>query len=167
MDTLQLAYALSEAVAPHAYALGVFPRDMIPPHPCTYPSCLIANTDASTAPGKHWTAFYFESPYHVEFFDSFGHTPCTYAFHIPTQASNTLQYQSNFSVVCGQFCIYYLYYRARGLSLCDIQSMFTALHPDLNDSKVNCFAHKILSLPHLHNPAPCYCKQSCCSRAHA
>lgn len=163
MDSLQLATALPEAVSPHAHALGIYPRDLIPLRPCTYPSCFIANTDVEGRPGAHWIAYYFESPYHTEFFDSFGHTPSAYAFPLIAHTHNMLQFQSDFSVLCGQFCIYYLYYRSRGLCLKDIQSMLSSSRHEFNDKKVNCFSHKILDLPHLFNVAPCYCKQSCCS----
>lgn len=164
MDSIQLARALPDAVSPHSRPLGIYPRNLIPTRPSTYPSCFIANTDVSGRPGRHWIAFYFESPFHIEFFDSFGHTPSAYAFPLLCHAHNSLQLQSDFSLVCGQFCIFYLYYRSRGLSLKNIQSMLCPTQQVYNDIKVNCFSHKLFDLPHLFNFAPCYCKQSCCSR---
>lgn len=167
MDSLQLASALPDAVSPHAFPLGVFPRDKIPSRPCKYPSCFIANTDVSDKPGTHWIAYFMDSPYHTEFFDSFGHTPSTYDFSLIANQCNSLQFQSDFSLLCGQFCIYYLYHRSRGITLPEIQTMLSSSQHLINDKKVNCFAHKLFSLPHLFNSAPCYCKQSCCSRRHA
>ncbi len=160
---MQLSIALQHAVVPHCYALGIFSRDTIPIPHC-YPSCLIANSDSSYEHGTHWLALFFESPYHTEFFDRYGLMPFVYGINYLPNKFNNQCFQSERSTVCGQFCLYYLYYRCRGLSLSDVQSNLNSCAPLLNDHKVNCFVHKYFQIPHFHSPIPCYCIQSCCAR---
>ena len=49
--------------------LGVFPRDRIPSNLTYLPCAYIANTDIIALPGKHWVAFYHDSPANLEFVD--------------------------------------------------------------------------------------------------
>ena len=84
---------------------------------------LSANTDPSTEPGTHWVAFYFPSEEKGESFDSYGQPPEQYRdlfrdFLEPYEWQfNTRKLQSAWSDVCGQYCIFYLSHRARGLSM--------------------------------------------------
>ena len=96
--------------------LGVFPRDKLPTS-VSVSSCLIANTDTLGSPGKHWVAMYKEGN-RFEFFDSYGRK----AFPNNFISTNVYEYNSKvlqnpLSAVCGEYCLYYLYYRSRGESL--------------------------------------------------
>ena len=103
--------------------LGVFARDQIPA--LTYfPCALIVNTDTSDLPGKHWIAFYYESKEKSEFFDSYGHSPDY--FDLNAQTYNETRVQSSISDTCGQFCLYYLLNRCRGVSMTFVVREFSA-----------------------------------------
>ncbi len=153
MNSHQISYALEQAVYPHAYIIGVASIDQLPTISQSYPSCIIVNTSPSYHPGSHWCAYYLESPYHIEFFDSFGFAPSKYRFKLCAHRSNYKKLQSQFSSVCGAYCLFFLYYRCRGLSMSEILSMFITApnmtdHDCLeNDRKVNSFTHKFLKCP--------------------
>ena len=95
--------------------MGVFPRDKIPTS-IGINSCLIANTDTLGSPGKHWVAMYKEGNM-FEFFDSYGRKAFPNDF-ISTNiyAYNSKVLQNPLTSVCGEYCLYYLYYRSRGES---------------------------------------------------
>jgi len=72
----------------------------------------VFNTDCSSKPGTHWLACYYDHPSNtLEFFDSYAQTPSFYNLIIPRNLItrlNEIPLQSEFSTVCGQYCIYYL-----------------------------------------------------------
>ncbi|MEW8543556.1 MAG: hypothetical protein AB2693_08460, partial [Candidatus Thiodiazotropha sp.] len=59
-----------------ASTLGVYAADEIPKY--VRHRGFIANTDASSKPGKLWCAFYFDDRGQSEFFDSYGKPPDYY-----------------------------------------------------------------------------------------
>ena len=79
------------------------------------PLFFVLNTDPSTEPGTHWLACFFDRHSNTsEFFDSYGHDPTFYQLTFPANihvVSNSLQLQSDNSTVCGQYCVFYLYFR--------------------------------------------------------
>jgi len=119
--------------------LGVWPADHLPKASslcnftkqkrCCYGmKCFIANTDPARQPGEHWVAFvcYANRPSVVEFFDSYGYpisyykelaTGCEQAGYFDDACSvvsvnaRTLQHAQ--SVVCGHYCLLFLYLCAR------------------------------------------------------
>jgi len=116
--------------------LGVFARDRIPSNLTHFPCAYVANTDINALPGKHWVAFYHESPTHLEFFDSYGEPPETYDFsispYITTLYYNSFPLQGLHSSVCGQHCIFYLYQRSRRISLrSNLIALSRTANPDL------------------------------------
>ena len=100
---------------------GVYASDRLPEKVDMYPKAYVANVDKSNKPGSHWIAFCFDSPSHVEFFDSLGQSPEPFPFSFVSFLSNNCSkwssneriLQSPFSSVCGHFCIYYIFYRCR------------------------------------------------------
>lgn len=80
--------------------------------PATYPTAYIVNTDPEDRPGQHWTVWIAESPQHWTYFDSYGLSPFT---TFPRFAENvrydTRWLQSQYSLVCGHYCLYYLCHR--------------------------------------------------------
>jgi len=143
--------------------LGVFPRDRIPIHDLTrFPCAYVANTDTHSRPGLHWVAFYHESPTHFEFFDSYGASPDLYGFPLPIKFTgifyNSHSIQGLFSSVCGEHCIFYLYYRSRKFSLHSI--LLTLKLTTMPDKFVRIFAsHLPRSIFHC-----CYPHQICLPR---
>jgi hypothetical protein len=103
--------------------LGVFAFDRMPNPAKIYvysPCCYIVNTDKSSKKGKHWVAFFHLSARSIEFFDSFGNSPESFGFRLPQvlkTVHNKTQVQGDYSRVCGNYCIYFLYYRSHGYTL--------------------------------------------------
>lgn len=131
MNSTQLHRALSLNVHTRKAFLGVFPSDRLPRRIQRYPACFIANVDRSWESGSHWLAFYIPSPHHLEFFDSYGHSPwdfpgaiSNFVRRFPHVNFNPMTLQSNYTAVCGQYCAYFLYSKCRGRSLGDILSYF-------------------------------------------
>ena len=104
---------------------GVFAADRLPKRVSTYPSAYIVNTDPASKPGTHWVAFYFPNKDHGEFFDSYGQTPGFYHRGFENFLNknsyrwtyNHTTLQSLNSSVCGQYCLWYLLHRCRGISI--------------------------------------------------
>jgi len=128
---------------------GVFARNTLPDKIEKYPCGFIANTDPIFKPGKHWVAFYFQSPHEGEFFDSYGRAPMYYNKQFVdflNQNSSVWNYNSEelqnlFSAVCGEYCIFYLMHRSRGVSMNSVVNLFSN-DKILNDEKVYGFIAK-------------------------
>jgi hypothetical protein len=90
----------------------------------------VANTDPSSERGTHWVTFYFPSEEKGEFFDSYGHAPEYYRKSFGDFLKSRAwdfkrrKLQSAWSDVCGQYCIFYLSHRARGLNMSKIVHLF-------------------------------------------
>jgi hypothetical protein len=162
---------MSSRLCKNVHWLGVFARDKVPQianikeYPCTF----IANTDTSNQPGMHWVAFFLDSPYHVEFFDSYGFPSFVYGFTYPVHSYSPLCLQSDKSNVCGHYCIFYVISRSLCRSLTCILSHFSLKDSKRNDIEVRQWLRSILK--HRH-PVPCskpitclnqhcQCKSSC------
>ena len=117
MDSCQLTNTVRQDEIMSEHFLGVFPRDMIPKH--TGNGSLIANTDTSDKPGTHWVAMYKEN-HECEFFDSYGRAPFENNFLEIRTRHNKVKLQSDYSQVCGHYCLYFLYFRSRGNNLNEI-----------------------------------------------
>ena len=118
---------------------GVFSADTLPDHP----RLLVANTDVSTKPGKHWIAIYVDAYGRGEYFDSFGRAPPeTFKHylnkHCRVWTFNRRQLQSIVSSFCGYYCCFYCLFRCRGRDLNRIVNCFTT-DTAFNDSIVHRF----------------------------
>jgi hypothetical protein len=108
---------------------------------------VIVNSDTSDEPGTHWLALFKESGDTVEFFDSYAMPIEFYNTNILNFVStkckflrqSEIQIQSDFSSVCGQFCIFYLVSRANGLNFNDILNEFSEINLSKNNEKVSRF----------------------------
>ena len=100
------------------YFNGVLSYDELPTQ-FAKPGLYIVNTDVSYGPGKHWVCLYIDNK--IEYFDSLGREPDQLLYFIQNQnmeySFNTRQIQNSFSDVCGDYCMLYCYFRARGHSL--------------------------------------------------
>ena len=109
---------------------GVFAADQIPKRVRSYPAGMIINTDPSHLPGEHWLALYFPSAKEVEFFDSYGFPPVVYGDHFAKALKdkqvtrNRKSLQSANSNVCGYYCLFFLYHKARGKTIPQIEKVF-------------------------------------------
>ena len=111
MNTIEISRYLEH----HPNFIGVFPSDKhCLPKISTYPSALIINTDPHQLPGQHWIAIYFLNKNTVEYFNTSGRQPSIKSIikfmykNAKYVIYNTSQLQSDYSMTCGAFCIYYL-----------------------------------------------------------
>ena len=151
MDELTLRRVLSKLLRNSQVTfLGVFPSDHLP---CTSllaaraPCCYIANSDPCTELGSHWLAFFHPTSKSLEFFDSYGKTPAYYGLSIPSSMSvrhNSLQIQSNRSLLCGQWCVLFLFRRAQGTSFSTLIRRLSSLTPSKADALVQTFYSQLI-----------------------
>ena len=157
MNTAQINHALEEDPITNKKFCGVFPSDKLPQTIDKYPCGFVANTDPSTKPGTHWISIYLSSPRKGSWFDSYGKPAEFYggAFtdFLEKQCDewdvNDRKLQSDWSDVCGQYCIFFLSHRARGYSMNKIVQLFGE-NTMLNDAKVSHFVktHFRVSVKH-------------------
>ena len=91
----------------------------------------VVNTDPNYLPGSHWIVIYSHDKT-CEIFDSLGENPINYGVHFSNLLLKYNKYsysikkiQNKFSNTCGMFCIYYIYWKTRGLGLNEIVSTFS------------------------------------------
>ena len=102
------------------------------------------NTEESHLPGKHWIAFWFESPVYGEFFDSYGNQPTFYRKEFEETLRHSVRHylynnvvlQSSDSKTCGLYAVMYLISKAKGYSMKKIQSFFNKKDKSWNDQLV-------------------------------
>jgi hypothetical protein len=115
---------LTDFMEKRGLGFAVISADEIPRYPVQKPNGLIANTDPSNLPGKHWVCFYLPKRGPVEFFDSLGHSPEYYhslfrSFLIangPIYLHNIGRLQDYGSPYCGEYCLDFLMQRVKGVS---------------------------------------------------
>ena len=88
----------------------------------SYPSSFVINLDPSYKPGSHWVAVYFDKNGVGEYFDSFaGYPPHEIVHFLRSHAKgwqyNHMQVQELHTTTCGQFVVFYIYQKSRGLTL--------------------------------------------------
>ena len=139
MNTAQIDYILKHDKHVAPIFRGVFAKDKLP---CFKYGAYVVNTDTSKDGGSHWVAI-FATHDRFEYFDSYGGEPLPELKQWGKGrkwAYNPIPLQSPFSAVCGQYCIYYLVFRARGLALRTILLDF-GKDPDFNDKIVYDFVN--------------------------
>ena len=140
MNTFQLQCVINCDIEMKNKILGGYAADKIP-KTMQIKSGFIANTDPHQQPGKHWIAFFYDNGV-LECFDSYGHSPDIYSVHLGQFMRtfykikvNKKRIQSNDTVVCGQYCLFYLMCRSRGYSMDEIVNIFNENY-HLNDQFV-------------------------------
>ena len=127
MNTVQIRQILEADPYTRDVFAGVYPRDRLP-RTIKYPSGHVFNTD--TEEGEHWIAIYVDEHGRGEYFDSYGLPPLHRTFlnflnaHCTSWTFNDKQLQELSSKVCGQYCVFFLLHRCRGLSMNTIVNMF-------------------------------------------
>jgi len=114
MNTSELECLLTKVlIGTNTVSLGVRAADQLPD---VWPveSVCIVNTDNADKPGEHWVVYY-HSQSALEFFDSYGLPPSAYPnlTILNVLYYNPISLQSIGSSVCGHYCIFYVYFRAR------------------------------------------------------
>ena len=126
---------------------GIMSSDML--DMCKPNKFYIVNSDPSNKPGKHWFCVYLTSV--PEFFDSLGHSPTYYSKDIerlliqngPDYIYNSQRLQNYDSILCGQYCIYYIIMRAMGYSINGIVNNFSKTHLKCNDQSIITFMNEL------------------------
>lgn len=143
MNTIELLRDLSKFVCTSKGSWGVYAANQLPREKVTRPCLVIANTKSSDSPGEHWTGFFFPAGNKkAEFFDSFGRPPHKKSFmnfihnNSTSFIYNDKKIQGNWSAVCGQYTILFLYFRCRNRSLKKFQKEFNVKTPERNDMKI-------------------------------
>ena len=121
---------------------GVIALDEIPKVKVRNKTVYIVNTDPSYKKGQHWILIWYnEKP---EYFDPLAQFP-------PPQIQESLfltglafyrstrQVQPPFSVKCGEYGLFYAYYRARGYSMEEILQKFYQSLLKFNNLKMSAF----------------------------
>ena len=133
---------------------GIFPRDTLPSRALClkHPSAYVVNTDRSTGPGDHWVCVYFDGMGRAEYFDSFGAPPMFESVvNFITKNSfyphtfNQRLLQSLTSSMCGFYVIFYIFSKADGKTLSDIQSSFFPHNVWGNDRRVESLVQQYIS----------------------
>ena len=115
----------------------------------SFPVALIVNTDKRIDPRKHWVVFCVSSRTKGEFFDSCGNTPSYYSNAFKKFFDRNgikLMYkdkrlQGYDSSVCGQYCVYYLLQRCRGMGMKFVVEPFTQNYAN-NDQFVYSYVNR-------------------------
>lgn len=174
MNTLEIERYLKSNCATRKYFRGVYSIDNIPKKIYKKtPFCMIVNTDPSFLPGTHWLACWVEkTPKCSEFFDSFGRSPNydeilkLFRNYSNCVIFNNHQLQSDFSEICGQFCLLYLLFKCEMWSMRKFVSIFSKVDKIKNDSNVEKLFQKYYSQCRLSKSKSCVKRgavQKCCS----
>ena len=92
----------------------------------------IVNNEPSTMDGLHWMAIVLSDSFQPnEFFDSFGENPNFYNQKMADILGSNCIYnnkilQSDYSNICGLYCIYYLFKHKNDMSMSNITSVFSS-----------------------------------------
>jgi hypothetical protein len=130
---------------------GILSLDQIPTR-LSYKNFFICNTAKSTEIGEHWFVIFKSQRNCLELFDSLGVTEekenaIVQNIRINTKflTFNQTQFQSNDSISCGKFCIYFLIHRFHNLDLDFEEFLDEFFGPDteVNENKVNKFCAAI------------------------
>ena len=153
MNTQQLKKVMDSDRKCKDQFVGVFASDELPRRINKFPAALIANVDKSSMPGSHWVAIYINQDQKGQYFDSYGVGPrqnkmfferflknnCT------TWDFNPKVLQGQYSAVCGQYCLFYLLHKCRGIPLKEILKCFSDNRFE-NDAFVNHFIREKFAL---------------------
>jgi len=128
MNTEQIQCAINKDKCLSSHIKGVFSPDTLPKIVNMYPSAYICNTEDSHLPGKHWVVFWFQSPSHVEFYDSFGKLPQQYSEKFETFLNrnavyclyNNVPVQREDADTCGYHILFYLLMKCNNVKMITI-----------------------------------------------
>lgn len=149
MNNLQISQAMHQDDITKQIFVGVFAADTLPEK--EYPGAYVCNTDTSNQPGRHWLAFFSPRSGQLESFDSFGRHPGTYSTHISEWVGkdklkfSNVTFQTEDSVVCGNYCIFFILLRAHHVPYDDIITVLTK-NKNINDRFVHKFINKYFNL---------------------
>jgi hypothetical protein len=127
------------------YFRGIVMRDSesLPYEDSKKPGLYILNTDTESGKGEHWCAAFFLEGGRCEFFDPFGSYPSVYEFDeiLSRRESvhnmyNSICMQDIFSKTCGHHCLFFSYFRCRGMPISEILKLYDPADVKKNDEMV-------------------------------
>ena len=151
MDTFQLEVAINRDPVSAKMFGGVKAADRLPSSHSISDKFYIVNNQNSNLSGEHWVVLGLGVV--PEFFDSLGRAPESYQKRFqyflvnygPNYKYNQRRLQNWGSDVCGKYCLFFLYYRSRHISMKNIINLFSS---DLksNDRLVSEFCRKVYGI---------------------
>ena len=150
MNTQQIEDISLTNLEIHRYFSGVYAFDQTP-QIIRFPSSMIINLDPSYLQGSHWVSLCINADGVGFYMDSFGRIPTNIDIirqYCTKWRFNNRQIQPISSLLCGEYCLYFIYWWSRGRSGCDILNDFCS---DLyyNDQLVNTFCKTIFPSQYL------------------
>ena len=101
------------------------------------PGCFVANTETSSQKGQHWVAFWVDEDEKADYFDTMGREPINqYFLHFLAKCNGwdyNKQRVQGLATTCGQYCIFFLLTRAKGLGMQEVVNLFDLSDPAAND----------------------------------
>ena len=142
MNAKQIFQGLKTNQITSKYIRGVFPLNLLEKHGPVVPytdNAYICNTAVDSHPGQHWVAIFIDTNSRGEYFDSYGLPPNpVFARFLNTHCRewiwNDVTFQSPFTAVCGQYCMYFVYCKSCGYSMREIAN--NLLHSEDYDKHV-------------------------------
>lgn len=121
---------------------NVYAANRMPLH-IKVPTYMISNLDTDSMPGSHWVAIHIDRNRFGQYFDSYGRPPTGYHRDFLNRNSkqwdfNRYRLQDDFTSVCGEYCLTYLYNKFYGNTMMDFIKLFSSNKID-NDI----FLHKL------------------------
>ena len=147
MNSQQLVSILKQDRYTAPLFRGVYPINRLP---SIREGLYVVNTAPHNHPGLHWIALFVKDGV-IEYFDSYGGDPPSTLRRWGKKKqwmSNPIPLQSPLTSVCGQYCLYYLFHRARGIDMTTLLMDFSA-DVDDNDKLVYDFVEDRYNLKHL------------------
>lgn len=142
MNTVQLLNDLSKNKFTNKHFYGVFPSDKLPKF-VDKPCLIIVNNATSKENGEHWTCFYLSKNVSKNYyFDSLGMKPYLPAYQLflknncKSYMTNIKRLQSSFSNVCGEYCLVFLLFCSKNVSMSTFLKQFSSKNFDQNDKKI-------------------------------
>ena len=156
MDALQISKILKKDPFTRKWFRGFSTPDLDLPasgarRPKTKtPELYVLNTDSYKGPGIHWcVAIFPPGGKPCEFFDPLGKPPQEYKFHGRLfKKSKVVRFmefpvQATTSSTCGHHCLFFAYYRSRGLSKSRVIKKYSRTNLTSNDEMVFNFVKKM------------------------
>jgi hypothetical protein len=149
MDTRQMRHFLRMDECTNGVWRGFVAVDSEPLDPISSTDDLyMINTDHSDGPGKHWCVGYADAGTgEMEFFDSYGLAPHAYGLErlFPDgyrirMNGRTVQQLDSFT--CGYHCLFFAYYRSRGVAMDTITGTLYSANLRWNDRMVSNFVQQ-------------------------
>lgn len=143
MNQIQLMNIFKSDPYTRGVVKNVCARDLLPTKIARrdLPEAYVVNWDPAHLPGSHWVALFLHPVTGGEFFDSYGLPPPPECQNLLDQCSqqkcNTVMFQED-TLVCGQYCVFYLIHRCRKVSF---EHITRALSRPDNDPMVHAFVN--------------------------